>query len=119
MITTSTWQIITPSATFADTWTCPISTGMSRFCLAASISQAKLWVVGLSFASLPWLSVRFFVIVAVLVVLVVWRWHDPRRRLWPVLLMTALSSALYLWVNQILLASQPPAVAVNQFASTS
>lgn len=72
------------------------------------LSNARFWALALAYAALPWLSSRFFLVLAVLVLAGAARWRGAYRRALPVYLVSALSAAGYFFVNYFLLAGTPP-----------
>jgi hypothetical protein len=72
------------------------------------LSNARIWTLALAFAALPWLSSRFFVVLAVLALLGFAHWRGVFRRVLPVYMISALSVAAYFFVNYILLVGTPP-----------
>jgi hypothetical protein len=74
----------------------------------AQISTARLIVLMLGFAALPWLSARFFIVLALLLIFVGVQWFATPRRVLIVYTLSALAIIFYGGVNYVLLAGSAP-----------
>jgi hypothetical protein len=71
-------------------------------------SLVRLAGVATVLVILPWLSVRFLVLVTLLVVFIAVQWSAERRRVTAFFAVSAVSMTVYLFINQVLLSGTVP-----------
>lgn len=85
-----------------------VKTNASAGSLSSFIPTLKLLGLGLGIALLPWLSARFIVASACLLLYALWQWRGALARRWMVWLPLVLSGVAYYGVNAVLFAGTVP-----------
>lgn len=75
----------------------------------SQVSRVRLGILAVAIAILPWLSVRFVVLLVLVLVFVAVQWSGAWRRVVWIYALAALGAGAYLWVNNIVLAGVVPA----------
>src|SRR5581483_4374931 len=75
---------------------------------ANAVSSWRVWALAICLAILPWLSIRFLIVLVLFLAYVWIQWSNSARRVLPVFAITTLSLAAYFFVNSILFAGHSP-----------
>jgi len=83
----------------------------------AHISRLELITLACGIVLLPWLSIRFVILVALLLLFVVAQWRADMARVFPILITGALAVVAYFFINRVLLAGTVPQGSPTDLAS--